>query len=131
MKIIKSKMYRCIKGETPEEFEAAINAIVEKHPAAEFKIDGLVPYLCHVWIRVEKQIPETKAEEYEARGDVHYCLECPYIDRPNKSNPQQKRFPCMAKIDAGEDYPFTRTDSQCCDKYYEYEEQKKKEARKC
>lgn len=117
MRYIRSKQYKCIKGDGPEDFETAVNAVLEKFPSAELIIDTLVPYLCHAWIRVERQIPETKAEEHELAGDAHYCIECPYLDRPTNSRKNQKRFPCKHA-----DYGLTMTDSLCCDKYYEWAE---------
>jgi len=117
MRIIRSKRYKCIQGDTPEQFEEAVNAVLEEFPSAELTIDTLVPYLCHAWIRVERQIPETISEEHELAGDVHYCIECPYLDRPKNSRKNQKRFPCPYA-----DYGITMTDSMCCDKFYEFME---------
>lgn len=122
MKYVKSKEYRCIHGDTPEEFQDEVNKVLAKYPTAEMKIDTLVPYLCHAWIRVEKLIPETKADEYELNCDVHYCIECPFLDRPAKSNKNQKRFPCEHA-----EWGITATDSVCCDKFYDWYEKRKME----
>lgn len=122
MKWKRSKQYRCIKGTDAEDFQDKVNAVLEEHPSAEMTIDGIVPYLCHAWIDCERLIPETKADEYELKGEKHYCIECPYLDRPQNSNKRQKRFPCEhAK------HGIAFTDELACDKFYEwYERQEEK-----
>lgn len=119
MRIVKSKRYRCIRGNDAEDFEAAVNAVLEEHPYAEVKIDTLIPFMAHAWINCNREVPETKAEEHELAGDVHYCIECPFLERPQNSKKQQKRFPCRYAT-----YGITMTDCQCCDKYYETIERK-------
>lgn len=117
MKYVKSKRYRCIQGESAADFEAAINAVLTEHPNADMRIDTLIPFLCHAWYTAEVNVAETKAEEYELRGEGHYCIECPYLDRPLRSNKAQKTFPCQYA-----NYGMTRTDSLCCDRFYEWME---------
>ena len=117
MKWKRSKRYQCIKADSAEEFEQAVNNVLDEYPDAEMTIDVLVPFLCHAWIKCERLIPETKADEYELKGEKHYCIECPYIDRPANSNRNQKKFPCEYA-----DYGITRTNMPCCDKFYEWYE---------
>ena len=114
MRQVTSKRYRCIHASCPEEFEILINEILMEHPKADCNIDHLLPYTCHVWYSVTVNVPETLADKYELRGDMHYCIECPHIDRPRNSNKNQKTFPCQYA-----NYGMTRTDSPCCDRYYE------------
>lgn len=117
MQYKRSKGYRCIKADTPEEFEKAVNEVLIEHPSAEMKIDTLIPLMCHAWFNVDRYIAENKAEKYELKGEVHYCIECPYLDRPLRSNKSQKRFPCQYA-----EYGISMTDSRCCDKFYEWME---------
>lgn len=120
MKWMRSKQYRCIHESTPEEFERHINEVLIKYPSAKMEIDGQIPLLCHAWIDAEVNIPECKADEYELARDVHYCIECPYLDRPQNSNKRQKRFPCQFA-----NYGITTTDSRACDKFYNWYEGQK------
>lgn len=115
MRYEKRKGYKCIQGTGAEDFEARVNAVLTDYPSADLKIDALVPFVCHAFFFVEKAVPECKAEEYEVKGEVHYCIECPHIDRPKTSNRNQKRFPCPFA-----NYGMTMTDTRCCDKYYEF-----------
>ena len=117
MKQVTSKRYRCIHASAPEEFEIRINAVLQEHPMAKCEIDQLLPYTCHAWFNVTVNIPESLADEYELKGDVHYCIECPFLDRPRNSNKNQKRFPCQYA-----DYGMSLTDARCCDRYYEWKE---------
>lgn len=114
MKCIKTKRYRCVKGDGPEDFEAKVNAVLENNQLIEAKIDGIVPYVCHIWVSAEKQLPETVAEEHELAGEYHYCIECRHLDRPTNSKKCQKIFPCRYA-----EYGVTKTDCTVCSRFYE------------
>lgn len=117
MKWVRSKGYRCITAPTPEEFERKVNETLREHPTADMQIDTQIPLLCHAWFETEVLKAECKADEYELKGDKHYCIECPYLDRPHNSNKRQKRFPCQYA-----DYGLTFTDALACDRFYEWME---------
>ena len=125
MKWRRSKGYRCVKASTPEEFEEKINAVLRQYPGAKMDIDIHIPLLCHVWYDTDVLTPECKADEYELKGDIHYCIECPYLDRPRNSNKNQKKFPCQYA-----NWGISATDSRCCDKFYDWYEQQDEERRK-
>lgn len=111
MKYVRGKRYRCVKGDGPEDLEEKVNEILEKQSVIETKIDTLVPYLCHIWISCERSIPETLAEEYEVRGEVHCCGECPHLQIEGPRN--RKVFPCSYAA-----HGISKTNSNCCSRFY-------------
>ena len=59
---------------------------------------------------VEKRVPETRLEEFEEKHGCHRCWECPCLDQD--TDKRRKSYPCLR---GGEH----RTDSPCCEWFYE------------
>ena len=59
---------------------------------------------------VEKRVPETRLEELEEKHGCHRCWECPCLDQD--TDKRRKSYPCLR---GGEH----RTDSPCCEWFYE------------
>lgn len=69
-----------IQAATAEDFDERVNAILALPNLADHKLtyrgDGFC--VC-IEYTTEEMIYENIKEEYEARGDVYYCDECPYL----------------------------------------------------
>lgn len=72
-----------IQARTPEEFDERINAILEDPNLVghvlTYRGDGFTACIEYT---TEEKFFENVKEEFEARGDVYYCDECPFIEEP-------------------------------------------------
>lgn len=114
MRYVKQYYQETVKEKDPAIFDAKVNEIYRKayaggkDPEVKF-IDGLG--LCaSIRYFVSEQIPESIRDEYELRGEKHYCCECPYFVLPEDR--RIRRVLCERK---------NRTDasSGACDIFYE------------
>lgn len=101
-------------GNTPEEFEQDFNekmrSLDTKRTTWELKPE--LGWTAIITWEEDRRIMECLQDEYEARGEIYYCGQCPYMDRVNDM--RRKRHPCKYA-----DYGSTRQDSQCCSKFYQ------------
>ena len=71
-----------IQARTPEEFDERINAIFEDPNLVghvlTYRGDGFTACIEYT---TEEKFFENIKEEYEAKGEVYYCDECPYLER--------------------------------------------------
>lgn len=103
-----------IKADTPEEFDRKINEAFDEAEDVELKTHDTVPLLAYLKCTYYIEEPEDLADEYELRGIVHTCEECPHLDTSRRNNSRQKKLPCKyAK------YGVTYTTSRACNRFYE------------
>ena len=112
MKYVRHYKQQTIKTDDPKEFDDFMNEIFMrasaggKEPEVHF-FEGMGFCAC-VRYFVSLTVPETLAEEKEALGEFHDCIECPYFTlTPGK----KKKGTCIK----GQ----TWVDSRVCDAYYE------------
>lgn len=66
--------------------------------------------------RIDKQIPETKADEYELRGETHYCCECKHCEEKLLENGKpDKRYKWRDCVHSEKE---VRATTPCCDFFY-------------
>ena len=71
-----------IREERPEAFDERINAVLSIPNLTSHRLTYLTGGLCAaIEYTTEITIFENIKEEYEARGEVYYCDECPYLER--------------------------------------------------
>lgn len=97
MKYVKQFKQETVREEDPVIFDRKVNEVYGraqkggKDPVVDF-IAGLG--LCaSIRYFVNEQIPEDAKDEFELRGEVHYCSECPYFELP--SDRRVKYVRCM------------------------------------
>ena len=80
MIIEKKNWHKTITSQFPEEFDKKINYIIQDPIVKSYKLtyrgDGLTACIEYT---TEETTFENIKEEFEARGEVYYCDECPYI----------------------------------------------------
>lgn len=109
------KRTKIIAATTPEEFEAKLNAELQKLDLGrrkyELQFNHSLGYCAYIVIDQMTQIPETIAEEFELAGEHHTCLDCPFWVHPTKGNVKYTRCTITPGIHSAK--------SACCDKFYE------------
>ena len=72
--------HKTISSARPEEFDNMIEAVIQLPNLTNYRLtyrgDGLIACIEY---QTETTIFENIKEEYEARGDVYYCDDCPYM----------------------------------------------------
>lgn len=112
MKEVRRKVHKTIKTETPSEFDRQINEILANENEPDISVHSVVPFLAYCTWSYYEYIPETIEDEYELKGVVFYCGDCPYLDNTSGLW-NQKIFPCKR---LGRK---TLVDSRACTWYYE------------
>lgn len=103
------KKVRVIHAENAKEFETALNEILEEIAKPELTFDRNLPFLAYVTFDESFLIPESIADGYELRGEIHRCCECPYYHSPKDR--RRKNVVC----DIGERVHGNR---QACELFY-------------
>lgn len=119
MVITVKRQLKVIEGASAAEFEKAYQDCqaniqkcdeVKNYTEEPTKGDRVMGFSMVVkWESVTKR-PENIQEEYELRGEVYYCCDCPYLERVDDR--RVKKLSCMLS-------PFTRLDSRACLKFYQ------------
>ena len=80
MRIERKNWHKTISEREPEAFDAAINAIIQSPDVKFYKPthrgEGLIACIEY---ETEETFYENIKEEFEARGEIYYCDECPYL----------------------------------------------------
>lgn len=101
MLTIEKRLTRCTTahGRTPEEFDANFNRAIEElvNQGYEYKVElnmtaGLVAHIFYEVNETERKA-ETVKDEFELRGEVYLCGQCPYY-MPLKDR-RSRGTPCM------------------------------------
>lgn len=81
MKLETKTRHIIIRKGRPEDIDHAINEILELPDLISHRLTYLTDPVMFAAIEytTETTIFETMKEEYEARGEVYYCDECPYL----------------------------------------------------
>lgn len=112
MKIKHFPKIRAIAADTAEEFETRMNDLLKRahNPKYTINVSG-GKFFAVVEYREEKLIPETLADEYELRGEVFYCRNCP--ECKDQYSGRTKR--CLCKY---AELGYTRKDDHACNWFY-------------
>lgn len=121
MRELKKLRHITVKAETPEEFDRRINTIMEEASDVELKTHDVVPYLAYIRCTYYILEPEDICDEYELKGEVHYCSECKYLDLSKKRNSRQLIYPCPYSK-----YGKVYSTSRACAIFYEEMEEEHK-----
>lgn len=80
MRTVTTKKLKCISEATANSFEDKVNAVLSSVNDPEIKIDGNRPFTAYIFYEEEKVIPETVKDEFELRGELYTCNDCPYYE---------------------------------------------------
>ena len=114
MKEIRKHKHITIKAETPQEFDRQINAVLDEASEVELKTHDTVPYLAYIRCTYYVLEPENICDEYELKGEIHYCAECRHLDTASRHNSRQKIYPCKYSK-----YGKAHAEAQACEVFYE------------
>lgn len=72
-----------IQAATPEAFDERVNAILGLPNLMSYRLTFLnrADFAAHLEYTIEESYFENIKEEFEARGEIYYCDECPYLER--------------------------------------------------
>lgn len=100
-----------VQAQTAQGFAEAFNREVEKLGTDHYEIVWNLGqgHCCYLIVTISELVPENLKDEYEMRGDVHYCHECPYL-APQRDM-RQKYTNCICGR--------TTTTSEACLKFYQ------------
>ena len=109
-----TQKYKVISSTDAFEFESRLNGFLQGLDAQgiqyEVQTNPTAGLLAFVIYKERVNIPEDTKEEYEMAGERHYCIECPFYDRPTDGRIKYTRCKLSNKL--------TRRDSSCCDDFY-------------
>ena len=113
MKFTLKPRIKAIEADSAEEFERQFNSFMDDYGCyGDYTIEiSNGKFFAVIQYKEEIQTPETLAEEYELRGEVFYCRDCPECIDPMLGN--QKRCDCKYA-----EYGFTRKDNHACEWFY-------------
>ena len=111
MKLHERKKLIGVEASTAAGFAEAFNHETEKLAGAHYEIIWNLDagHCCYQMVTTTEYEPENLKDEYELRGDTHYCHECPYLE-PQKDM-RQKYTNCICGR--------TTPTSECCLKFYQ------------
>ena len=95
---------------TAEGFQAAYNAAVDSLGGNDFETIWNLNqgHCCYIIYKETKKTPTTVKEEFEERGEVYHCYECPFMDKIRDM--RRKYVECKTG--------FTNPHAECCDYFY-------------
>lgn len=110
----KKNQAKIIHSNTAEEFEETLNnylsQLTDLKSKYELTFNNNMGFCAYLVYTETVSIPESLAEEYELRGERHYCKECAYCEIPT-----DKRFKRCECSYTGEQ---VWKNSCCCDDFY-------------
>ncbi len=77
------KVFRCVSGSTPEEFQQKMNEILSTVLNPEITFLPSVPFTAYILTEETTTVPECLADEFSLRGERYICSACPYFERTN------------------------------------------------
>lgn len=105
--------YEGIKTHDLQTMLDAMNRYMRQHadqqPVGRWEMMG-TEFVGVVEYRITTRVPETQLEEFEEQYGIHRCYECPCLDQD--TDKRRKSYPCLK---GGE----SRTDSPCCEWFYQ------------
>ena len=115
MKFSYGKSVKVISAQSAEEFESklneVLNALNRESITYELKLDPQCGFVAFIIADVRKNIYETVKEAFEEGGEIHYCIECPFFERPTNGN--RKYTKCKY------DGRMCKGDKSCCEYFYQ------------
>ena len=114
---MKQQTYKQYEGLETTDWIAAVEALnrfsrahADGDPVGEIREGIGNTYRVLVGYTITDRLPETELEELEEKHGCHRCWECPCLDQD--TDRRRKSYPCLR---GGEH----RTDSPCCEWFYE------------
>lgn len=113
---MKQKSYTQYEGIKTKDLQTMLDAMnmymrqhADESPKGRWEMMG-DSFVGVVEYTIDKRVPETRLEEFEEKHGTHRCWECPCLDQD--TDKRRKSYPCLR---GGEH----RTDSPCCEWFYE------------
>lgn len=110
-----TKHIEIVVAESAEQFKHDLNklflSLAERGVNYELQTDISKGFIAYVIYTESADIPETIGEQFEAGGEKHVCIECPFFERPTDGRRKYTRCPvnnCIAY-----------KDKACCNAFYE------------
>lgn len=128
MKYLTKQQIRVITGTSAEDFQERFNGLMselsEKRIKPEVQFNMAMGFCAYVTYTENVTIAENLAEEYELKGEVHFCSECPFFNPPEDK--RIKNCPCAYKGTYRETgRPMkTSANEKVCDYFYLHHEEK-------
>ena len=110
MRGAKRKTFFCVHGNTPEEFQENMNAILADVHDPEVTFPD-IPLTAYVMAVVWERVPESLSDLYSLRGETYKCTSCPYFER---TNDLRRRWHYCRFHDQS-----VRDDKSCCEDFYQ------------
>lgn len=83
MKEYRKTKIKTISERDPEAFDDRVNEFTDTHDVLEMRFNDAAGGFCVTLTYMETTLkPENIRDEYELRGEVYTCGECPYYERP-------------------------------------------------
>lgn len=113
MRLTVKPKIKVIESESGKEFEQAFNSTIEKLGyTKDYNIEiSNGKFFAIIHYNEENYEPETIAEEYELRGEIFHCRDCPELQDDHDA--RKKRFACKRA-----EYGITRKDESSCEWFY-------------
>lgn len=77
------RVFRCISGSTPEEFQRLMNEALGTMTNPEITFPPSMALTAYILTGEKTRIPECRADEHTLMGDTYICSACPYFERTN------------------------------------------------
>ena len=89
MKFKYGQRIKVIESQSAAEFESEVNSALDRFDRSATSYELMLPsdkFRAFIVAQTPHKVYETIKEEFEEGGEIHYCVECPFFDKPTNGN---------------------------------------------